>query len=103
MPSPVMPGPVMPGPVIRQRGHLRLGLTWSLRLIGLCRSSYLHALLTPEDFGVIALAAAVMALVDTFSNIGLYQALLRTPDPTRAHYEYGLDHPPDADDRSRRG
>ncbi|KPQ32145.1 MAG: polysaccharide transporter, PST family [Porphyrobacter sp. HL-46] len=86
MPSPVMPGPVMPGPVIRSAA-IAIGLTWSLRLIGLVSVFILARLLTPEDFGVIALAAAVMALVDTFSNIGLYQALLRTPDPTRAHYD----------------
>lgn len=66
---------------------IAIALAWSMRLIGLVSVFVLARLLSPDDFGVIAMAAAMMALVDIFTNIGLYQALLRKPEPTRADYD----------------
>jgi O-antigen/teichoic acid export membrane protein len=44
-------------------------------------------MLTPKDFGIVALATSVIALVDIFSALGLRQALLRITRPERAHYD----------------
>jgi lipopolysaccharide exporter len=76
----------MPSLVVRSAA-IAVALTWSLRLIGLISVLIVARLLSPADFGIFALAATVMALIDTFSNFGLYQALLRTSEPTRAHYD----------------
>lgn len=62
-------------------------LAGSLRLIGLVSVFVLARLLSPSDFGIIALATATMALVDIFSALGLRQALLRIQRPERAHLD----------------
>lgn len=64
-----------------------VGIAWSLRLIGLVSVLVLARVLSPRDFGVVALATSVLALVDVFSALGLRQALLRIPRPERAHYD----------------
>lgn len=64
-----------------------VALTWVLRFIGLFSVFVLARLLSPRDFGIIALAGATMALVDIFSALGVRQALLRIPDPERAHLD----------------
>ncbi|MGQ0589480.1 MAG: oligosaccharide flippase family protein [Sphingosinicella sp.] len=64
-----------------------VALTWVLRLIGFCAVFLLARLLSPRDFGIMALAAAAMALVDIFSALGIRQALLRIPEPERAHLD----------------
>jgi O-antigen/teichoic acid export membrane protein len=62
-------------------------IAWSLRLIGLVSVLVLARVLTPKDFGTVALAMSVLALVDIFSALGLRQALLRIARPERAHYD----------------
>lgn len=66
---------------------LAVALTWTLRFIGLFSVVVLARLLSPRDFGIIALAAATMALVDIFSALGIRQALLRILHPERAHLD----------------
>lgn len=66
---------------------LAVALTWSLRLIGLVSALILARLLTPRDFGIIAMATATTALVDMLGALGLRQALLRIPKPERSHYD----------------
>ena len=62
-------------------------ISWSLRLIGLVSVLVLARVLTPRDFGILALAISVLAVVDIFSALGLKQALLRISTPERAHYD----------------
>ncbi|QYJ08378.1 oligosaccharide flippase family protein [Qipengyuania flava] len=66
---------------------LAVALTWSLRAIGLVSVFILARLLTPADFGVVGLAMTVVALVETFSLLGLRQTLLRMEAPTRDYYD----------------
>lgn len=63
-----------------------MSVAWAVRLIGLASVLIMARLLTPEDFGLVALAMATLAIVDIFSAIGLRQALLRVRDPEPAHY-----------------
>lgn len=87
------PGPRAPGAApAPARGVYRsaataVAIAWSLRLIGLVSVLVLARLLTPRDFGIVALATSVLALVDIFSALGLRQALLRIAAPERAHYD----------------
>lgn len=64
-----------------------IAITWSLRFIGLFSVLVLARILTPKDFGIVALATSTMALADIFSSLGLRQALLRIARPDRAHYD----------------
>jgi O-antigen/teichoic acid export membrane protein len=80
------------GPAKPERGVYRSAATavviaWSLRLIGLMSVLVLARILTPRDFGIVALAMSVLALVDIFSALGLRQALLRIAEPVRTHYD----------------
>lgn len=66
------------------RGTLwSVGLRWSLRLIGLLSTVIVARLLSPSDFGLLAMATLVMGLVETFLDADAANALLRTPDATK--------------------
>jgi O-antigen/teichoic acid export membrane protein len=66
---------------------LAVSMQWGMRAIGLVSVVVLARLLSPGDFGVVAVAMSAAAFVELFGWIGLRQALLRIPDPDRAHYD----------------
>lgn len=66
---------------------IAVALTWVLRAIGLVSVFILARLLTPSDFGVVGLAMTAVALVETFSYLGMKQALLRMEKPERDYYD----------------
>ena len=76
-----------PARAVYRSAAIAIAIAWSLRLIGLVSVLVLARLLTPRDFGIVALATSVLALVDIFSALGLRQALLRIARPDRAHYD----------------
>ena len=83
-PSPA--GRATPARVYRS-GVTAIAIAWSMRLIGLVSVFVLARLLTPADFGIVALAMATMALLEIFASLGLRQALLRIREPDRSHYD----------------
>ncbi|RED16655.1 oligosaccharide flippase family protein [Parasphingopyxis lamellibrachiae] len=87
-PSQGAPGePPAPAKGVYRSAATAIAIAWSLRLIGLISVLVLARMLTPRDFGIVALATSVLALVDIFSALGLRQALLRIAVPERAHYD----------------
>lgn len=66
---------------------LAVAMQWSLRFIGLVSVFILAHILSPEDFGVIGLAVAALALVELLGAVGLWQALLRIREPDREHLD----------------
>ncbi|MGJ8536901.1 MAG: oligosaccharide flippase family protein, partial [Parasphingopyxis sp.] len=87
-PSQPAPGePPAPAKGVYRSAATAIAIAWSLRLIGLISVLVLARVLTPRDFGIVALATSVLALVDIFSALGLRQALLRIATPERAHYD----------------
>ncbi|MFL6845893.1 MAG: oligosaccharide flippase family protein [Allosphingosinicella sp.] len=66
---------------------LAVTMQWSLRFIGLISVFILAHLLQPEDFGLVGLAVATLALVELLGAIGLWQALLRIKEPDREHLD----------------
>lgn len=64
-----------------------VGLRWTLRGIGLVSTFILARLLTPEDFGLVAMAALIIGLVEVFGQTGQILALIRHPDPSREHFD----------------
>src|SRR5687767_3729415 len=79
--------PPAPARGVYRSAATAVAISWSLRLIGLVSVVALARLLSPADFGIVALAMSVIALVDIFSALGLRQALLRIAEPDRAHYD----------------
>jgi O-antigen/teichoic acid export membrane protein len=63
-----------------------IGMRWAIRGIGLISTVVLARLLTPDDFGVVAMAMVSVALLEVFTQSGVDLALLRTTEPTRDHY-----------------
>jgi O-antigen/teichoic acid export membrane protein len=57
------------------------------RLIGIVSISILARLLSPSDFGLVAMAGSIAALVEVLSAFGFDWALVRLPHPTREHYD----------------
>lgn len=64
-----------------------LSLRWVIRLIGLINTVILARLLTPEDFGIIAIAVTVSALTRILQVSGVLTAILRLPEIGRHHYD----------------
>jgi len=60
-------------------------MRWCLRGVGLISVLILARVLTPEDFGIVAMATIVSALIQGFSELGTSMALIREPNPARAH------------------
>ncbi len=50
---------------------------WSMKVIGLVSTIILARLLTPEDFGVVAMASLVVGLLYSFSELGVQTYLIR--------------------------
>src|SRR3546814_16199248 len=66
------------------RGALWSGVnTIVLRLGGLVVGIVLARLLTPEQFGVYAVALTVQAILMTVADLGLSADIIRTADPDR--------------------
>jgi O-antigen/teichoic acid export membrane protein len=57
------------------------------RSIGLISVLVLARVLTPADFGLVAMATALIAFVELFGSFGLEVALIQRPGATREHYD----------------
>lgn len=64
-----------------------IGLRWSMRLLGFVSTIILARLLTPDDFGLIAMSVLATGFVLALTEAGAAQALIRHPDPQRVHYD----------------
>lgn len=69
------------------------GATWMLlfklfdRGLGLVSTVVLARVLVPADFGLVAMAMSVIALIELASAFSFETALIQRKDPTRAHYD----------------
>lgn len=57
-----------------------------VNLIAFCSTILLARLLTPSDFGIVAIASAIVAIVTALSELSLAEALIQHRDPTDAHF-----------------
>jgi len=62
-------------------------LRLSDRAIGLVSLAILTRLVAPADFGAVAIATAVLAMVEAFGQFGLDLALIRSGEHDRAEYD----------------
>jgi lipopolysaccharide exporter len=64
-----------------------VALRWGLRVLGLVNTFILARLLTPADFGLVAMAMVVIGLIEVLGQTGQNLALIRHVDPTREHFD----------------
>lgn len=64
-----------------------VAVKWSSRLMGLASTMVLARLLTPEDFGIVAIALGLIGIIDAFFDFGFDLALIRNRDATREDYD----------------
>lgn len=57
------------------------------RTLGLASTVILARLLVPADFGLVAMATAILAVLELFVSFGFDVALIRNREATRAHYD----------------
>ena len=66
---------------------LTVAMRWSDRLIGLIGMMVLARLLTPADFGIIAMASVVVGLIDVLLDLGVNIALIHNHQADREDYD----------------
>jgi len=70
------------------RGSLwMVAMRWVLRLIGLTSTIILARLLTPADYGIVAMAMVVVGFLTVFTFTNFDLALIQRTDAERAHYD----------------
>jgi len=80
-------------PVRGVGGHMLRGsmwmilLRWTIRLTGLVSTIILARILTPADFGIVAMAMIVVAMLEVLNQTGQKLAIIRLHEPTREHYD----------------
>lgn len=82
--------PHMTGSVLRRMAAgsaWMVAARWSMRGIGVVSTIVLARLLTPADFGLIAMCAVMMGFVSVFAESGQDLAVIRHPDPRPEHFD----------------
>lgn len=75
------------------KGEMARGAAWMVlfrlfdRSIGLVSTMVLARLLLPADFGLVAMAMSVIAIIEMATAFSFDIALIQKKDPTRAHYD----------------
>ena len=64
---------------------------WVMRLLSVISIAVLARLLEKDDFGLVALASAVIALPAVLTDLGVEQAIIAERAPARRCLQYGLD------------
>ncbi len=59
---------------------------WSVRLTGVASTIILARLLTPADYGVVAIATLILGTIEVLGDAGQGNAIIRHANPTAAHY-----------------
>lgn len=80
-----------PGASLAARTALSFGwvFAWRMlsRILGIASTLILVRILLPADFGLIALAMSITHAVEMMSALGVQDAVVRHPNPTRAVYD----------------
>ena len=64
-----------------------IAMRWMMRLFGILSTIILARLLTPTDFGIVALALIVVGLLEVLSWTAIDLALIQKQETTREHYD----------------
>ena len=70
-----------------QRGTFwTVSMRWGMKFIGLASSAILARLLSPEDYGLVAIALVLIAGVQVFFDLGIELSLIRDAKATQADF-----------------
>ena len=61
-------------------------LKWINRLITIITAVFLARILSPEDFGLIAIAMAIMGILEGFTSLGLNAGLIQNDEIVEEDY-----------------
>jgi len=64
-----------------------VSIRWMDRFIGLVSTVILARLLTPEDFGIVAIATLSVGLASALFNFGVNVSLIKIQDAKQSHYD----------------
>lgn len=64
-----------------------VAMQMTVNLLGICSTVVLVRLLTPEDFGIVALASSAYAFFVLFGQFGFDMPLIQRQDVDRSHYD----------------
>ncbi|KFI22375.1 hypothetical protein HW44_09930 [Nitrosococcus oceani] len=64
-------------------------MRWGLRAIGFLNIIILARLLTPADFGIVAMASLFMGFLTMFTELGISSLIIRKPDTSREFFDTG--------------
>ena len=81
------PAAVGPGTHMLRGSAWMIALRGAIRLTGLVSTIILARILTPNDFGVVAIAMVVVEMFEMLSYTGQGAAIVRHRDPTCQHYD----------------
>lgn len=89
LPEPLPPEPIPDGLAARTARGAGWLIAWQMatRLLGLASTLILARLLIPADFGLVAMAATFTAAVNSLSNLGVADAVVRRPDTGTAWFD----------------
>ncbi len=75
------------------RAEIAKGAAWMVlfrlfdRSIGIVSTAMLARLLIPADFGLVAMAMSIIAMIELATTFSFDVALIQKPDPKREHYD----------------
>lgn len=72
---------------LMQGAGLMVGTRWVMRFLGIVNVAILVRILTPEDFGLIAMAMVIAGLIDGILNAGIDRAVLQRGHGSRDFYD----------------
>lgn len=81
------PTPVATGRQIAKGAAWLMGFKLLDKIIGLISTLVLVRVLTPSDFGLVAMAMAVVALLELMGAFGFDSALIQRQDTARSHFD----------------
>lgn len=64
-----------------------IAMRWAIRAAGLVSTVILARILTPDDFGVVAMSSLVLGLLSVLSDMGTWQLLIRSGETDRRAYD----------------
>ncbi len=64
-----------------------VAMRWTFRSIGMLSTIILARLLTPSDFGIVAMATIVVGILQVLSYLNVDMALMQIKNPGRSHYD----------------
>jgi lipopolysaccharide exporter len=85
--APDIPNTLPVGQLVAAGAFWTLGFKFVERLLGLVSTIILARLLSPEHFGLVAMAMTFVTMIELFTTLGFEQALIRDQQATRAEYD----------------